>query len=286
MVVPCRATGYVRRPPGCPPSSHGARCKPRAAWATCATPCATTAARPRSHAHSGAHGGSRRVPRSRAGAPRGHLAHARQRQPRGHRARRLRPEGEAARTIIRRAGAAHAAAGAGALQGDHNGRGGRHAPCCARPARGARATRGPRGARRTCCAAARASGTRLAARFMSKRPPTLESTIGVFLVALGALCVAARAAVRAPWCFQGASGAQTRARAAAGPCAARAARARGRRGYFTARRARFLRRARRPVRHENEMRNESCGLRDLRARARPAACLLLLRCALARRGVR
>ena len=111
MGVPCRATGYVRRPPGCPPSSHGARCKPRAAWATCATPCATTAARPRSHAHSGAHGGSRRVPRSRAGAPRGHLAHARQRQPRGHRARRLRPEGEAARTIIRRAGAAHAAAG-------------------------------------------------------------------------------------------------------------------------------------------------------------------------------
>ena len=54
---------------------------------------------------SGAHGGSRRVPRSRAGAPRGHLAHARQRQPRGHRARRLRPEGEAARTTIRRAGA-------------------------------------------------------------------------------------------------------------------------------------------------------------------------------------
>ena len=136
---------------------------------------------------SGAHGGSRRVPRSRAGAPRGHLAHARQRQPRGHRARRLRPEGEAARTIIRRAGAAHAAAGAGALQGDHNGRGGRHAPCCARPARGARATRGPRGARRAWCAAARASGARLAARFMSKRPPTLESTIGVFLVALGAL---------------------------------------------------------------------------------------------------
>ena len=27
----------------------------------------------------------------------------------------------------------------------------------------------------------------MAARFMSKRPPTLESTIGVFLVALGAL---------------------------------------------------------------------------------------------------
>ena len=51
MGVPCRATGYVRRPPGCPPSSHGARCKPRAAWATCATPCATTAARPRSHGH-------------------------------------------------------------------------------------------------------------------------------------------------------------------------------------------------------------------------------------------
>jgi len=165
-----------------------------------------------------------------------------------------------------------------AVAGMHRAVHGRRAARVQRAAHGAqgghaarlRARRGPGWPRASC---------RKDRRRSSRRSACFWSPSALF-------CVAARAAVRAPWCFQGASGAQTRARAAAGPCAARAARARGRRGYFTARRARFLRRARRPVRHENEMRNESCGLRDLRARARPAACLLLLRCALARRGVR
>ena len=280
MGVPCRATGYVRRPPGCPPSSHGARCKPRAAWATCATPCATTAARPRSHGHQRC---SRRLtagaekPRRRAARPSSARAATATSRASGE-TTSTRRRGRAddypsswSRTRRRRWPARSKVITMAAVAGMHRAVHGRRAARVQRAAHGAqgghaarrRARRGPGWPRASC---------RKDRRRSSRRSACFWSPSALF-------CVAARAAVRAPWCFQGASGAQTRARAAAGPCAARAARARGRRGYFTARRARFLRRARRPVRHENEMRNESCGLRDLRARARPAACLLLLRCA-------
>ena len=158
-----------------------------------------------------------------------------------------------------------------AVAGMHRAVHGRRAARVQRAAHGAqgghaarlRARRGPGWPRASC---------RKDRRRSSRRSACFWSPSALF-------CVAARAAVRAPWCFQGANGAQTRARAAAGPCAARAARARGRRDYFTARRARFLRRARRPVRHENEMRNESCGLRDLRAACCCCAALLRVACA-------
>ena len=154
---------------------------------------------------SGAHGGSRRVPRSRAGAPRGHLAHARQRQPRGHRARRLRPEGEAARTIIRRAGAAHAAAGGrralsklitmAAVAGMHRAVHGRRAARVQRAAHGAqgghaarlRARRGPGWPRASC---------RKDRRRSSRRSACFWSPSALFAWQLGQLC-APRGASRA-----------------------------------------------------------------------------------------
>ncbi len=276
MVVPCRATGYVRRPPGCPPSSHGARCKPRAAWATCATPCATTAARPRSHGHQRC---SRRLtagaekPRRRAARPSSARAATATSRASGE-TTSTRRRGRAddypsswSRTRRRRWPGRSKVITMAAVAGMHRAVHGRRAARVQRAAHGAqgghgarrRARRGPGWPRASC---------RKDRRRSSRRSACFWSPSALFAWRLRQLC--------AP---RGASRARTARRHGPARQLDRARRAHGAEGTILPPGGRDLRRARRPVRHEKRERNESCGLRDLRARARPAACLLLLRCA-------